>query len=268
MNQTGRVFGSGWGGAPRCARSKGFPAPCRPGLRLVWFWVALSVCATGPRAIDPAVLPSQYVIRNWTTADGLPQNTATCLLRSRDGFLWVGTGNGLARFDGVTFEVFSARTTPAIRQNDVKDLFEDSLGRLWVHFDDDLISRRDGVFTHHLYSGGVGVLFESPPGTVHLINRGGIQTLAPSGRFEEVNPELTYPGRFRDVCRHPDLGVLLLAADGFHRWVGDRLEPVTGPVPVGAEFAALDRAGRLYFPDGPDLWVRESGINRKLPLPW
>src|SRR5688500_4533381 len=44
--------------------------------------------------------------RNWNTVDGLPQNTVNATLQTRDGFLWVGTNAGLARFDGVRFRAF------------------------------------------------------------------------------------------------------------------------------------------------------------------
>src|SRR5512135_3112975 len=49
---------------------------------------------------------SDWVVRTWQTKDGLPQNYVYALLQTRDGYLWVGTGGGLARFDGVRFRNF------------------------------------------------------------------------------------------------------------------------------------------------------------------
>jgi ligand-binding sensor domain-containing protein len=40
-------------------------------------------------------------MRIWRNADGLPSDSVTAIIQSRDGFLWVGTGSGLVRFDGV-----------------------------------------------------------------------------------------------------------------------------------------------------------------------
>ena len=49
-----------------------------------------------------------YVMKRWTTAEGLPHNSIVSPLQTRDGYLWIGTGNaGLARFDGLTFTSFT-----------------------------------------------------------------------------------------------------------------------------------------------------------------
>ena len=45
----------------------------------------------------------QYIARSWSADDGLPHNYVFSVLQARDGYLWVGTRNGLARFDGVRF---------------------------------------------------------------------------------------------------------------------------------------------------------------------
>ena len=56
----------------------------------------------------PLAMPHGYIIETWQTEQGLPQNTVTSIAQTRDGYLWIGTLNGLARFDGVQFKVFSA----------------------------------------------------------------------------------------------------------------------------------------------------------------
>ncbi|HEX7114050.1 MAG TPA: two-component regulator propeller domain-containing protein [Steroidobacter sp.] len=83
-------------------------------------------------ALDPARVPSQYVLDTWQIVDGLPQNSPLALEQTRDGYLWVGTQEGLARFDGVRFAVFDRRNTEAIRSNLILAITEDSRGRLWV----------------------------------------------------------------------------------------------------------------------------------------
>src|SRR5437660_12066194 len=60
----------------------------------------------------------------WQTEDGLPQNSITAILQTRDGYLWLGTQDGLVRFDGVKFTTFNKRNTPGIRGNNVACLFE------------------------------------------------------------------------------------------------------------------------------------------------
>ena len=70
--------------------------------------------------------------RRWTKEDGLPDDDVTAVLQTRDGYLWVGTAGGLARFDGVRFTVI---TLPAANSNQVlrvTALCEDQSGRLWI----------------------------------------------------------------------------------------------------------------------------------------
>src|SRR2546421_2689901 len=56
----------------------------------------------------------QYVSQSWTTANGLPSNNIRAIMRARDGYLWMTTDAGIARFDGVGFRVFSSFDTPGL----------------------------------------------------------------------------------------------------------------------------------------------------------
>jgi len=58
-------------------------------------------------------LPAQYTIKQWNVEDGLPQSSVRCVTQTHDGYLWVGTWNGLARFDGVVMTAFNPRTRRA-----------------------------------------------------------------------------------------------------------------------------------------------------------
>ncbi len=97
---------------------------------LAWVCVLL-LSGNGACADTNAPLPSQdWVVRSWQTKDGLPQNTVYALLQTRDGYLWVGTGGGLARFDGVRFRNFGLHE--GLSSVQISTLAEDRDGRLWV----------------------------------------------------------------------------------------------------------------------------------------
>jgi signal transduction histidine kinase/ligand-binding sensor domain-containing protein len=82
------------------------------------FFIALFVCL----AQDP-------FHTNLTLADGLPSNQVYCALEDHEGFLWFGTDAGVARYDGVEFNVFSV--ADGLTDNEVIGLYEDSEFRIW-----------------------------------------------------------------------------------------------------------------------------------------
>lgn len=70
-----------------------------------------------------------YVLKRWTTAEGLPHNSLQALLQTRDGYLWIGTARGgLVRFDGLTFTTFNILSTPALGSDSVAALARDAGG--------------------------------------------------------------------------------------------------------------------------------------------
>lgn len=82
-------------------------------------------------ALDPTRSISQYVQSVWRVEEGLPHNTVRALKQTRDGYLWLGTYGGLARFDGVRFKVFDNRNS-VLTNNEIRALHEDPKGVLWV----------------------------------------------------------------------------------------------------------------------------------------
>lgn len=70
--------------------------------------------------------------RTITTADGLSDKNVTCFYKDRKGFIWVGTRNGLNRYDGHSFKVFQPAAGNSISNEVVNCIAEDSRGRIWV----------------------------------------------------------------------------------------------------------------------------------------
>jgi diguanylate cyclase (GGDEF)-like protein len=82
--------------------------------------------------LDPTQPFSQYVHQVWQDEQGLPQNDVLSIASTRDGYLWIGTEEGLARFDGVHFVVFDSGNTPGLKNNTITALFEDRDRNLWI----------------------------------------------------------------------------------------------------------------------------------------
>lgn len=74
----------------------------------------------------------QYVERAWNREDGLPHDIVWAALQTRDGYLWLGTHSGLARFDGVAFTTFTPDEAPELAGQAVLSLLEDRAGTLWI----------------------------------------------------------------------------------------------------------------------------------------
>ena len=76
---------------------------------------ALAALALLLAACDPPLTDLTSTLNVWTgweTEQGLPQNTVQTLYQTRDGHLWIGTGAGLARFDGIRFATFEGELAP------------------------------------------------------------------------------------------------------------------------------------------------------------
>ncbi|MBI2427449.1 MAG: hypothetical protein HYV29_01375, partial [Ignavibacteriales bacterium] len=86
-----------------------------------------------PQEHVPRITPfDDYVITNFTADNGLPQNTVDLVRQTADGYMWIGTYAGLARYDGVKFVHFNKSITPAFTMNHVTTLLEDRNGTMWI----------------------------------------------------------------------------------------------------------------------------------------
>ncbi|MGH7977790.1 MAG: ligand-binding sensor domain-containing protein, partial [Limisphaerales bacterium] len=75
---------------------------------------------------------SPFIVDSWSAENGLPDNEANAVVQTKDGYLWIGTAHGLARFDGIHFTTFDEMNTPALKSDDIVFLFQDSRTNLWV----------------------------------------------------------------------------------------------------------------------------------------
>ena len=101
---------------------------------LAGLFVALLVlCGGRADALPPGSDLGQLGRRAWQTETGLPQNTVHSVVQDFEGYIWVATEEGLARFDGLNFVVFDRQNTPQLRSNDVRSLLVQEKGNvLWV----------------------------------------------------------------------------------------------------------------------------------------
>jgi len=92
----------------------------------------MMVLAQPSMGLNPQSPISQYLIRNWTTDNGLPRNNVLTGTQTTDGFLWFGGYAGLVRFDGVQFKTFNSQNEKAFTNDAIYEVYADAENRLWV----------------------------------------------------------------------------------------------------------------------------------------
>jgi ligand-binding sensor domain-containing protein/AraC-like DNA-binding protein len=82
--------------------------------------------------LDPQKTVDQYLQDQWKMVDGIPSNTIKIINQTPDGYLWIGTSNGLVRFDGVKFVVVPFAEKEEFYLKEIRQLFVDRKGNLWI----------------------------------------------------------------------------------------------------------------------------------------
>jgi len=208
-------------------------------------WALTGMVCPGARA--------QYRFDSWTTNHGLPQSSVIAIAQTRDGYLWLTTFNGLARFDGVRFTVFDRNNSPGMSANDCTVLHEDAAGALWIGTGESGVMRyQNGVFTSFttaqgLPRGSVRRIQSGPEGEL-LVSTGWGSARLRNGRFEaEAGSEFViHLGRSGTRWS--------LDKDGLHARKGDRVTHYQLP-------QAPDRAGNnmIHEDRGGNAWLSLHG---------
>jgi len=176
-----------------------------------------------------------FVVRTWSKADGLPDDSVTTLLQTRDGYLWVGTGSGLVRFDGVKFTRVPLDPANSKRTASITALSEDNAGRLWIGSQDQgLFCRLQGEVRHYQKSDG---LLDGTVTSLSTDSGGRLWIGTPRGlnrwdgqKFASFTTRDGLPDDSVSSVHAAHSGsVWITTRGGMCRFVGDRLVPYVFP---------------------------------------
>ncbi len=140
--------------------------------------------------LDPNRAIDKYINRIWTTKEGLPQNTVYAIVQDKDGYIWIGTDSGLARFDGINFRIFNTYNTDEIKNNSITSLYAASDGSLWIGtFGGGINLYRNGTFKHFSQEHGLANNFiwtinEDRRGNIWITTTGGGLVRYGEGKFK------------------------------------------------------------------------------------
>ncbi len=203
--------------------------------------------------------PSEPWFELLRVADGLPSSEVYALRQDKDGFIWIGTRDGLARYDGIDFRVW--RHDPAdpasLATNDVAALLIDSRGRVWCGGEASGLNekRADGSFRHYrhaandagsLSSDELFTIAEDAAGTIWIgTYLGGLNRLRDDGSFERIEHDAENPDSLRSTT------VISLAGDAAGRlWIG---------TDIGLDVREAD--GRIVHVALPSLEARSDALS-------
>jgi len=230
---------------------------CRRAVRTAVRLGPLLCGLAGYASAQPAEEGTNLVVDTWQVDAGLPHNSVTALLQTRDRYLWVGTSNGLARFDGLRFTTFRVLDNPGLRSNRILCLHEDSSGSLWIGTEEGgLASCRGGQFTslttaQGLSSDTVLCLANDQAGDLWVGTASGLNRWR-AGQFATFFKTDGLPDdRVSAICQPRGASLLLATGKGLCQFSGGRLAPYGPPgwAQPQTNLCALreDRAGRLWL---------------------
>jgi signal transduction histidine kinase/ligand-binding sensor domain-containing protein/ActR/RegA family two-component response regulator len=156
------------------------------------FTVIVTVLCSGSTlfSLNPSKKISQYKLNTWAIEQGLPQNSAHTVTETKDGYLWIGTQEGLVRFDGLrlkTFDDLNSELQPVHLW--IRALCGTSGGELWVgSYGGGLARYNNGTFTFYsnengLSSNMIWCLLEDRDGSLWIGTEGGGLNRYKAGTF-------------------------------------------------------------------------------------
>jgi diguanylate cyclase (GGDEF)-like protein len=247
--------------------ARGKLQPRRDRARRAWLLggLACGLAVAQARAGAAETLDLRYSHRSWLHGDGLPGNSVYAIAQSADRYLWVGTENGLARFDGRRFVAYGAGPRSAFRSRLVMALLAAGDGTLWIGTERGLLQMRTGEAGPAgaprvvVPDAAVSALAENLRGDLWIGTRSGLlRRSAASG----VTREIGLRGTRVTALLAGDAGELWVGTEDRGAWLqrGGRLLPVE----LGRQTGQETVTGLLQDKDGAT-WVFTRKASYRVP---
>jgi ligand-binding sensor domain-containing protein/signal transduction histidine kinase len=218
-----------------------------------------------------------FTFRSWQREQGMPHKSIRALAQTRDGYLWVGSDDGLARFDGVRFVSFDLRD--GLRTGPVRSLLGGSRGELWIGTDGNgLTCLRDGKFStftkqNGLPSDSISALAEDNDGNLWIGTSAGLVLLR-DGKFVPLNAATELVGKSITALFKDQHGTIWIGATGagVFKFENGKLISVTqtsvASLLQDSHSLLVDRNERLWVGAGDDFVLcREGNQWRRYRIP-
>ena len=221
-------------------------------------------------------LLSEYVSRGWTTDEGLSGNTVTDIIQDKIGYIYIGTYEGLVRFDGVDFSVYNKSRNPKYGFVSARAVMQSGDGAIWVGSNDEGVFRivmdsgeevRSFSLADGLLSNSVRAICEDGQGNVWVATAGGVSYITKT--FSVVTPEIpSSQSDLKGICtslfcdRNGRVWVTTTESGGLYFFDGGRFSKYSfSNQEIGKNIVTCvsqDKSGSLMFGVSPFYVVKVS----------
>jgi len=232
---------------------------------LFWTLCGTALLCESAHSQDPNSLGNQ----SWSTENGLPQNSVHQIFQSTDGYIWIATEGGIARFNGTDFKIFSHETTPEITGDDICCFTQSPTGPLWIATSDGFLQYSAGTFRRYsiaddLPSSRIINLAAADDGSLLLLTTEGIVSFDGS-RFSTIYlPSSAVPSA---IATAHDGSIWIASNSGIFQYVRGRILPL----PISSPSTPKEIQGIGFLPEhslwlrtGTSLTVLQNGHSRTL----
>jgi ligand-binding sensor domain-containing protein/signal transduction histidine kinase len=224
-------------------------------------------------AAQAADSPIPFEHQTWRTENGLPQNSVRSIVQTSDGYIWLATEGGLARFDGLQFVVFDSENTAELRNNNIRFLLEDNEKALWIATADGLTRLQNAKFTlfttrQGLPSNNVLSMLKDADGTLWAITTEGIAVYQ-NGRFSRRSSNAIGADRISAAAVDRNGNVWMGTGSGLLVYPAHDGRPQIVPAESGrtdVQVLLADRLDRLWIGTNNGLMVYENGHTKTFNL--
>jgi ligand-binding sensor domain-containing protein/two-component sensor histidine kinase len=210
-----------------------------------------------------------YDVQGWQVDDGLPQNSVHAITQTREGYLWVGTEEGLARFDGVRFAALGDNAPPELKHGSIGALCAGRDGSLWIGCEGYGLARlKEGKFTRisevdGLLSNQIRCLLEGRDGALWIGSDAGV-TRYQDGRFRNFTEKNNLASKLvRGLCEDAQGNLHIATARGLclldKEGTISTFEIKLGTAANSLKFVCEDRRGRIWTGSNEGLNCVERG---------
>ena len=196
----------------------------------------------------------EYSPRIWQTDEGLPNNRVQAIAQTSDGFLWVGTSGGLARFDGVEFKNCNGAETPQLKNASITALCAETNGALWIGTEESGLARLwQGQFSFFTAQDGLAgdsirAISRSRDGAIWIATMHGLSCFR-NGKFATYTTREGLPSEtITALCQDPAGLTWVATAKGLNQLRAGVVEAFTAT-------NILAQSLRSHWTVGPERWT-------------